>query len=187
MTIRLASDLQTDSVVDGTGIRTVIWTQGCGHDCPGCQNPTTHDFQGGEEVEVDDVIDAIKELEAQTGVTFSGGDPFYQPEACAKIARSVHKQKMDVWCYTGFTYEELLVMSKKNTAIMDFLKEIDILVDGRFVIAKHSYNLKFRGSSNQRIIDVKASLKENKVVIAMVDDVESSSNYGRYGKKGLYI
>ncbi len=186
MTIRLASDLQPDSVVDGTGIRTVIWTQGCGHDCPGCHNPETHDFEGGWVIEVQDILEEIDELEAQTGVTFSGGDPFYQPDSCAVIAKYVHKKKMDVWCYTGFIYEDLLAMSKKNPAIMDFLKEIDILVDGPFIMAKHSYNLKFRGSSNQRIIDVKKSLKEKKVVIAMVDDVEIDFNRGRK-KEGLYI
>ncbi len=187
MKIRLASDLQLDSVVDGTGIRTVIWTQGCGHHCPGCHNPQTHDFEGGFEVDVDEVLEEIEGLESQTGVTFSGGDPFYQPEACAVIAKHVHKNKMNVWCYTGFTYEELLSMSKKNPAIMDFLNQIDILVDGLFIMAKHSYNLKFRGSSNQRIIDVKKSLKDKKVVIAMVDDVEADSNRGRYEKKGLYV
>ncbi len=187
MVIRLASELQLDSVVDGTGIRTVVWTQGCLHNCPGCHNPSTHDFDGGFEKDVDEMIEEISELEAQDGVTFSGGDPFYQPEACALIARAVHKYKMDVWCYTGFTFEELLDMSKKNPAIMDFLKQIDILVDGRFIMAKHSYNLKFRGSSNQRIIDVKASLKKQKVVIAMVDDVDTNSNRGRYENMGLYV
>lgn len=187
MTIRLASDLQLDSVVDGTGIRTVIWTQGCAHNCPGCHNPGTHNFKDGFEEDVEEIITEISELEAQTGVTFSGGDPFYQPEACAVIAKSVHKNKMDVWCYTGFTFEELLAMSKKNNSIMDFLNQIDVLVDGRFVMSKHSYNLKFRGSSNQRIIDVKASLKNKTVVLAGIDDVEVSSNRGRYDKKGLFV
>ncbi len=187
MTIRLASDLQIDSVVDGTGIRTVIWTQGCSHDCPGCHNPSTHDFHGGFEVPVEEIMEEIDDLDGQDGVTFSGGDPFFQPEACACLAKRVHKNKMTVWCYTGFTFEELLSMSKKNPAILDFLNQIDILVDGRFIMAKHSYNLKFRGSSNQRIIDVKKSLKNQKVVIAMVDDVEMNSNRGRYDKKGLYI
>lgn len=187
MKIRLASELQIDSVVDGTGIRTVIWTQGCGHHCPGCHNPNTHDFDGGFEKDVEELIEEIHELEAQTGITFSGGDPFYQPEACAIIAKSAHKCQLDVWCYTGFTFEELMAMSKKNTIILDFLRQIDILVDGRFIMEKHSYNLKFRGSSNQRIIDVKASLQNNRVIISKIDDIEEDSNHGRYDKKGLYV
>ena len=187
MKIRLASDLQLDSVVDGTGIRTVVWTQGCGHNCPGCHNPSTHDFNGGFEEDVEEIIEEISELEAQTGVTFSGGDPFYQPEACSVIAKCVHKYNMDVWCYTGFTFEQLMIMSKKNKKIMDFLNQIDILVDGEFIMAMHSYSLKFRGSSNQRIIDVKASLKSNSVVLAMIDEIGESSNCGRYNAQGLYV
>lgn len=187
MTIRLASELQLDSVVDGTGVRTVIWTQGCSHNCPGCHNPGTHDFNGGFEKDVDELKEEIRQLEGQTGVTFSGGDPFFQPEACALIAKAAHQCKMDVWCYTGFTFEELLKMSDTNKKIMQFLENIDVLVDGEFIMAKRSYNIKFRGSSNQRIIDVKASLKQKKVVIALSDDVEVDANFGRYNKKGLYI
>ena len=86
-TIRLAADLQSDSIVDGPGLRTVIWTQGCGHHCPGCQNPQTWDFEGGGEVPISMVLEAIDELEYQTGITFSGGDPMYQPEACYEIAK----------------------------------------------------------------------------------------------------
>lgn len=187
MKIRLASDLQLDSVVDGTGIRTVLWTQGCGHNCPGCHNPQTHDFNGGFEEEVEEIVEEIGCLEAQTGVTFSGGDPFYQPEACAIIAKSVHENNMDVWCYTGFTFEQLMIMSKKKKSIMDFLKQIDILVDGKFIMARHSYSLKFRGSSNQRIIDVKKSLEQNKVVLADFDEIEEPVSYGRYHVEGLYV
>ncbi len=187
MNIRLAGDLQSDSIVDGTGVRTVIWTQGCGHHCPNCHNPGTWDFDGGEEVDVDDVIDRINDLECQDGITFSGGDPFYQPAACAVIAKAIRKTKMNIWCYTGFTFEQLLKMSKKDKAIMDFLKNIDVLVDGLFIQRLHSYNLKFKGSSNQRIIDVTKSLKNNKIVLAKLDEYEESSNFGRYDKKGLYI
>ncbi len=187
MTIRLASDLQIDSIVDGIGVRTVVWTQGCSHDCPGCHNPGTHDFKGGFEVDVDEVIDEISHLDAQTGITFSGGDPFFQPEACALIAKEAHKYNLDVWCYTGFTFEELLKMSETNVSIMDFLKNIDILVDGKFVMAKRSYDIKFRGSSNQRIIDVHKSLKQKKVIIALADDIDVDYDCGRYGQQGLYV
>jgi len=187
MNIRLASELQIDSVVDGTGIRTVLWTQGCGHNCPGCHNPCTHDFNGGFLKNVDELMYEIGCLEAQDGVTFSGGDPFYQPEACAKIAECVKNNNMNVWCYTGFTFERLLKMSESNGAIMDFLNNIDILVDGKFVMAKHSYSLKFRGSSNQRIIDVKESLRQGYVVLALVDEVELDTNNGRCYNERLYI
>ncbi len=187
MTIRLASELQLDSVVDGTGIRTVIWTQGCSHNCPGCHNPSTHDFSGGFSKDVDEIIDEINNLEGQTGITFSGGDPFFQPKECAVIAKAVHNANMDVWCYTGFKFEELLLMAEKNKDIMNFLKNIDVLVDGEFIMAKKSYNIKFRGSSNQRIIDVKQSLKKKKIIIALADDVDVDYNFGRCDKEGIYI
>lgn len=163
MKIRLAADLQTDSIVDGKGIRTVIWTQGCSHKCPFCHNPQTHDFNGGELVPVSDVLEELEELQGQDGVTFSGGDPMFQPAPCYVIAKKAHELGLDVWAYTGFTYEELL--SKGNKDILNFLKEVDVLVDGRFEIDKKSLDLEFRGSSNQRIIDVPSSLKQNKVVI----------------------
>ena len=161
MTIRLAADLQTDSIVDGEGIRTVIWTQGCSHNCFMCHNPETQDFNGGDEVEIDDVIDKIKKLQGQTGITFSGGDPMFQPHACAQIAREIHKLGMNVWAYTGFTYEQVL----KSKSMIEFLKQIDVLIDGKFIYELKSYDALFRGSTNQRLIDVRKSLKENKVVL----------------------
>ena len=162
MKIRLAADLQTDSIVDGLGIRTVIWTQGCSHNCPSCHNPSTHDFNGGDLVELDEVIYALENLEGQDGVTFSGGDPMFQAKSCAVLARKVHELGMNVWAYTGFTYEELINLNNKD--ILEFLNEIDILIDGKFELDKKSLNLEFRGSSNQRIIDVKKSLEEKKVI-----------------------
>ncbi len=186
MKIRVACDLQEDSIVDGKGVRTVLWTQGCGHCCPNCHNPHTWDFNGGELVEVQDVIDRILALECQDGITFSGGDPFYQPEACAEIAKAIKNTKMDIWCYTGFTFEQLLKMSKDNGAIMDFLKNIDVLVDGPFIQKLHSYDLAFKGSSNQRIIDVKKSLAINEVVLLKIDDGAIESSFGR-NKEMLFV
>lgn len=166
MKIRLAVDyLQSDSIVDGEGIRAVIWTQGCSHNCPGCHNPNTHSFEDGYLLDIEEVKEMIDDLEGQDGVTFSGGDPFYQPEACAFLAKYIKKRGLNVWCYTGFLYETLIELSKRNSKIMDFLKEIDILVDGPFLLEKKSYDAIFRGSTNQRIIDVKNSLKEKKVVL----------------------
>lgn len=188
MKIRLASDLQSDSIVDGLGVRTVLWTQGCGHCCPNCHNPQTWDFNGGELVEVDDVIDRILELEAQDGITFSGGDPFYQPEACSLIAQAIKEQtNMNIWCYTGFTFEQLMKLGKKNSSVIEFLKNIDILVDGPFIQKLHSFDLQFKGSSNQRIIDVQQTFKEGKVVLAAIDDYEEVANFGRYKYSGMFI
>lgn len=163
MKIRLAADLQQDSIVDGLGIRTVIWTQGCSHNCPACHNPVTHDFNGGDLVELDDVIYVLESLEGQDGVTFSGGDPMFQAKECAILARKVHELGMNVWAYTGFTYEELI--EKGNKDILEFLFEIDVLIDGKFEINKKSLDLQFRGSSNQRIIDVQNSLENHQIVL----------------------
>jgi len=167
MKIRLAADLQEDSIVDGLGIRTVIWTQGCSHNCPSCHNPNTHDFSGGDLVELDDVIEALENLTGQDGVTFSGGDPMFQPKQCAILAKKVHELGMNVWVYTGFTYEELL--DKGNNDILDFLSNIDVLIDGKFDINKKSLDLEFRGSSNQRVIDVPKSIENHKVMLYNFD------------------
>ena len=163
MKIRLDADLQTDSIVDGLGIRTVIWTQGCSHNCPACHNPSTHDFNGGDLVELDDVIYVLEQLEGQDGVTFSGGDPMFQAKQCAILAKKIHELGMNVWAYTGFTYEELLEKGSKD--ILEFLFEIDVLIDGKFDLSKKSLDLEFRGSSNQRLIDVPRSLESHEVVL----------------------
>lgn len=164
MKIRLAGPLQADSIVDGEGIRTVIWTQGCLHHCPGCHNPQTHDPNGGYEVDLDDIKESIDNLTSQDGITLSGGDPFFQSEACSIIAKYAHKKKLNVWCYTGYRYEELLRLSKKDENILKLLENIDVLIDGRFILHEKSMEVLFRGSKNQRIIDVKKSLKEDKIV-----------------------
>lgn len=186
MKIRLAADLQIDSIVDGLGIRTVIWTQGCKHKCPGCHNPETWSFTGGALVDIKYIEKEMDKLEGQTGITFSGGDPFYQPKECAYLAKHAHKIGLNVWCYTGFTYEQLMSLSKKNPDIMSFIKEIDVLVDGPFRQELKSFNVKFRGSSNQRLIDVKKSLAEDEVVELDLDSKSRSHNFGRHDHK-LYI
>lgn len=159
MKIRLAGDLQSDSIVDGEGLRTVIWTQGCSHNCLGCHNPETHDFNGGYEVDIEDLKQKIKNLKYQDGITLSGGDPFFQIPACLEIAKYCQSLGLNVWCYTGYTFEQLLNMASSNELILDFLRQIDVLIDGRFILSQKSLNLKFRGSKNQRVLDVKKSLK----------------------------
>lgn len=163
--VRLASsEIQTDSIVDGEGIRSVIWFQGCSHDCPGCHNPETHDFNAGVEKSIEELKEEIRGLEYQKGVTFSGGDPMMQIEALEELAACVHECGMNVWVYTGFTFDEVLELGKKNEHYMKALENIDVLVDGKFVMALRSFDVQFRGSSNQRIIDVKKSLEKGQVV-----------------------
>ena len=163
--IRLAADLQTDSIVDGPGLRAVLWTQGCGHHCKGCQNPGTWDFDGGGLVPIDMVKEAIDELEYHTGLTMSGGDPMYQPEACLEISKYARSLGLNIWVYTGFTFEEILKMSKTKKVYLDFLKTIDVLVDGRFILQERDLSLLFRGSRNQRLIDVKKTLEKGEIVL----------------------
>lgn len=163
--IRLAADLLSDSIVDGPGLRTVIWTQGCSHHCKNCQNPQTWDFNGGGEVPIDLVCEAIDELEGQDGITFSGGDPMFQVDACLKIAKYCKEKGYNIWVYTGFTYEQILVLSKKKKSYMEFLRCIDVLVDGKFIEEEKDLNLLFRGSRNQRLIDVKKTLEVGRVIL----------------------
>lgn len=161
MVVRLAADIQPDSILDGSGIRTVIWFQGCLHNCKGCQNPETHDMNGGMVVDIDEIKMKLKNLKYQSGITLSGGDPFFQPEAAFEIAKFAKSIGLNVWAYTGFTYEALL----SDKSRLDLLKYVDVLVDGKFMIDKKSLNCKFRGSTNQRLIDVKKSMEAGGVVL----------------------
>ena len=170
MKIRMAASfdgksIQTDSIVDGPGLRAVIWTQGCSHNCKGCQNPQTHSFNGGELVDAEKICKEISELEYHTGITFSGGDPMFQSEACGVIAEYAKSLGLDVWCYTGFTFEELVELSKKSDKYNKFINNIDVLVDGRFVLEKRNLNLLFRGSENQRLIDMKKTLETGEIIL----------------------
>ena len=161
--IRLAAPLQPDSIVDGPGLRAVIWTQGCAHNCKGCHNPCTHDFKGGALINIEDIKEEISALEYHTGITFSGGDPMFQPKACAEIASYAKSLGLNIWCYTGFTFEKLI--SLNNPYINKFLENIDILVDGPFILEQRNLNLLFRGSENQRLIDVQKTLKNGEITL----------------------
>lgn len=186
MKIRLAGALQQDSIVDGEGLRTVIWTQGCSHNCLGCHNPGTHDFNGGVEIDIEDLKEELSKLKHQDGVTLSGGDPFFQVPACLEIAKYCHSLGLNVWCYTGYTFEQLMLISKSNPKVLDFLKEIDVLIDGKFILAEKSLNVKYRGSKNQRILDVKESLKLGKACsITKFDRFDFSGLFSK--KEELYI
>ena len=166
MKLRISSPITFDSIVDGPGLRMVIWTQGCAHNCRECHNPHTHNVDGGYDVDSEDIIKEIKSLKLQRGVTLSGGEPFLQPEALEEIVREAKNNKLDVWAYTGFTIEQLL--DKKNPLYfknLKLLRQIDVLVDGKFIVEKKDINLKFRGSSNQRIINVDKTLKNKKIFL----------------------
>ena len=139
-----------DSIVDGEGVRLTVFTQGCPHHCHGCHNPQTWSLDGGHEVDTEEVVQKLKENPLLSGITFSGGEPFLQPAPLAEIARAAHKLGLDVWSYTGFTLEEL----EKRTDVQQLLNEVDVLVDGPYVEALRDLTLRFRGSSNQRIIDL---------------------------------
>ncbi len=187
MKIRLARPLQQDSIVDGEGLRTVIWTQGCSHNCFGCHNPNTHSFEGGYLEEIDKIKNQLNELTNQDGITLSGGDPFFQIDASIAIAKHAQKLGLNVWAYTGYTFEQLLILSNKNKKIITLLKNIDILVDGRFDITKRSLDWKFRGSTNQRILDVPKSLKNGKAIIIKKYNKKSNNNLLSLREKYIYI
>lgn len=185
MKIRLAAPIQIDSVVDGEGVRTVIWTQGCSHNCKGCHNPSTHDFHGGYEDDTENIKKELDTLEGQDGITLSGGDPLMQINACLDIAKHCQQIGLSVWCYTGFVFEDLLKMSENNTNLLELLNNIDVLIDGKFVLEQKSYDIAFRGSTNQRIIDCKESIKQKKAIVMPEydDDMKSLS----VEKDNMYI
>lgn len=154
---------EKESFVDGVGIRYAIFTQGCAHNCLGCHNPTTHDFNGGFLIDTDSIVEDIKKLDMLDGITLSGGDPFYQPEECLKILKRIKSEtNLNVWCYTGFTFDEIISGSESRKAMLEY---IDVLVDGKFTLEQKSLSLNFRGSRNQRLIDVQDSLKFEKVIL----------------------
>lgn len=166
MKIRLASELFFDSIVDGPGLRMVVWVQGCIHNCYKCHNPETHNFDGGIEKDTNDIINEIKKLKLQRGITLSGGEPFLQSKALAVIAEEAKLNDLDVWCYTGYRFEQL--MNRNNPLFLEhvnLLHNIDVLVDGKFDVTKKRVGLKFKGSSNQRIIDVKKSLEKGCIIL----------------------
>ncbi len=163
-TIRL-SGIAYESLVNGPGMRRVFFAQGFKHNCEGCFNPETHDFSGGEEKNIDDLIKDVLKNKMIKGITFSGGDPLEQADKFSYMAKAFKKSGLNIWCYTGYTFEILLEKMKNEDSIRELIENIDVLVDGRFEINNKKEGLRFRGSSNQRIIDVKESLKQEKISI----------------------
>lgn len=148
------SGIVEESIVDGPGLRYVVFTQGCPHHCAGCHNPGTHDFNGGYELSISHILGQIQENPLLSGVTLSGGEPFCQPEVMGILAREVKAMKKNIFIYSGYTFEQLQEMAKQNPAIKELLILCDTLVDGRYIEELRDLELLFRGSSNQRIIDL---------------------------------
>lgn len=161
--IRLAG-IAYESLVNGPGMRRVFFSQGCKHNCKGCFNPDTHDFNGGEEKDMDELLKDVLCNPIIKGVTFSGGDPFERADKFSYMAKILKDNNKNIWCYTGYTFEEIMNNIENNEGWKDLISNIDILVDGKFEEDKKEEGLKFRGSSNQRIINVKESLKSKKIV-----------------------
>lgn len=155
--------LVEDSIVDGPGLRVAVFAQGCPHHCIGCHNPETWTFEGGTEISEERVFEIIKSNPLCRGVTFSGGEPFAQAEGFSRLARLLKTEGYEVASYSGYTFEQLLAGTEKQR---ELLENIDVLIDGPFVEKERSVELNFRGSRNQRILDVAASLKDGKAVLA---------------------
>ena len=154
------SGIINESIVDGPGLRFVIFSQGCPHHCDGCHNPQTFDPNGGYEEDIDEILKKIKSNPLLQGVTFSGGEPFMQAKVFSELAEKIHAMNLNVMSYTGYLFEDLL----KKTDFKKLLQNVDILVDGPFIKEKKNLMLKFKGSENQRIIDVQKSLNFNKII-----------------------
>jgi anaerobic ribonucleoside-triphosphate reductase activating protein len=180
-TIRLAGIIR-ESIVDGPGIRFSIFCQGCPHNCPDCHNPETHDFDGGQDIAIEKILAAIDENPLLAGVTFSGGEPSCQPEAFLTLAREIRKRELNIWMYSGYTLEELFHFADPDgtgyaardnrwedpamrAALRELLKNIDVLIDGRFQKAHRDLSLLYRGSSNQRVIDMRKTLASGKLTL----------------------
>lgn len=169
MEIRIAGTV-CESIVDGPGFRYVVFVQGCPHNCEGCHNPETHDFSGGKVVDTDDLFAECVGDPLHDGVTFSGGEPFCQAKALYYLGKRFKERGLSLMCYSGWTFEEILEKAKTEEFVGKLLSITDILVDGKFVLDKRSLALKFRGSANQRLIDVPESLRQKRVVEALTDD-----------------
>ncbi|MCI8413275.1 MAG: anaerobic ribonucleoside-triphosphate reductase activating protein [Clostridia bacterium] len=165
--VRLA-DIVPESVVDGKGIRMTVFVQGCRHACAGCHNPTTWDENGGEVVPLSFITDMAEKNPLLDGLTFSGGEPFLQPAPLCALAKWCHARALNVWCYSGYTYEQLRQMGENDVDVAALLNEIDVLVDGPFVEKEKDLMLAFRGSRNQRVLDMRRSREQNKPVLLMV-------------------
>jgi anaerobic ribonucleoside-triphosphate reductase activating protein len=160
MNIRIAG-IVPESIVDGPRFRFTVFTQGCFHDCPGCHNPETHDPTGGQEVTVESLLYTMRKNPLLDGLTLSGGEPFLQVDACAHLAAEARAMGLSVWAYSGYTFEELAADPEKRR----LLAACDVVVDGPFILYERTLEKRFRGSRNQRVIDVRKSLERGEIVL----------------------
>lgn len=154
--------LEQNSYVDGPGIRMAIFFQGCLHKCEGCHNPGSWPMYGGEKVDINDLMKKMANDPLLDGITLSGGEPFLQPQPALELARFARQKGLSVWCYTGYTFEQISEWQDNRKTL---LQNIDVLVDGPFKLEEKSLDVPWRGSRNQRLIDVKKSLEKGEVVL----------------------
>jgi anaerobic ribonucleoside-triphosphate reductase activating protein len=162
--IRLAGIVR-ESIVDGPGVRFAIFCQGCPHNCPGCHNPETHDFEGGRNVRVERLLEEIAKDKLLKGVTFSGGEPTCQAAGFAALGEELKKRGLTITLFSGYTYEQLMERAEKEPDLKRLLELTDLLIDGPFIEAKKDLTLKFRGSSNQRLIDMDKTRQKGEIVL----------------------
>ncbi|WP_129596277.1 anaerobic ribonucleoside-triphosphate reductase activating protein [Anaerophilus nitritogenes] len=152
-----------NSTVNGKGLRSVLFVSGCNHNCIGCHNKDMQDFNYGDRVSLDHILNRIQHnIPLISGVTFSGGEPFEQAQPLTTLAKKIKDKGLNLWCYTGYTYEEILQSNNRDK--LNLLKQIDVLIDGKFNDKLKDDACKYVGSTNQRIIDVKESLKLEKII-----------------------
>ncbi len=163
-TVRIAG-VYRESIVDGPGIRFTIFSQGCEHACPGCHNPETHDFNGGYDCKIDRIVEEVLKNPLIDGVTLTGGDPVFQAEGFAKLAYRLKQHGLNILLYTGFTYEELLEKAKEDPHTAMLMEQLDYLIDGRFILEERDLTLLFRGSRNQRFIDMNATREQGRITL----------------------
>jgi len=162
--IRMAGIVR-ESIVDGPGIRFTVFCQGCPHNCEGCHNPETHDFNGGNDVKIDRILEEIDKNPLLAGITLSGGEPLCQPGPMSLLAQKVRERGLNVTVFSGYTYEEIMEMSHENDDIRILMDNTDILIDGRFVKEQRDLTLQFRGSKNQRVINMNKTRERGEIVI----------------------
>ncbi len=163
-TIRLFGT-ENDTIVDGPGLRFGVFVQGCSHKCKGCHNPESWSANAGVERTIDDVLREIHENALVHAVTLSGGEPFEQTCACAELACALRREGYNVWCYTGYLYEDLINRATRDECVKKLLENIDVLVDGPYIEKLNSYDISWRGSSNQRVIDIPKSMRAHEVIL----------------------
>lgn len=153
-----------ESIVDGPGVRFVVFAQGCVHHCEGCHNPATHDFNGGYLCDMDRILSAVDSDPLLSGVTFSGGEPFCQAEGFYRLAQKIKERQLNLISFTGYTYEELILLGEKDPYVLKLLDLLDYLIDGKFILKERDLSLHFRGSRNQRYIDLNETRKTGEIV-----------------------